>query len=246
MENITLFLGLLLVGVVLSALIVLFVSPKAFPRKEFMGVVWPLVKKYWWKFVGILFIQQGLVNLPGVIVDIVRAVYKLADEEPFTALFDLIATTILGVILQAGLVGIALQVIAGNVPRLGDLFSQWKLFWRYLGASILYGLMTVGGLLLLIVPGMIWFLKFSLWPYFMVEKNVGIIESLKMSSRATAGYKGSLFVLYIYLGALTLLGIAALFLGLFVTTPIAILTLAYVYHKMSGTLQSPVSPPQPA
>lgn len=246
METIYLFLGLLLVGVVFSVLIVLFVSPKAFPRKEFMGTVWPLVKKYWWQFVGILLIQQGLVNLPGIIADVARTAYKLSEEEPLTALFDLIVTTVLGVILQAGLVGIALQVIAGNAPRLGDLFSQWKLFWRYLGASILYGLMTVGGLLLLIVPGMIWSLKFSLWPYFMVEKNVGIIESLKMSSRATAGYKGSLFVLYIYLGALTLLGMAALFLGLFVTTPIALLTLAYAYHKMSGTLQSPASPPQNA
>lgn len=242
MQSPFLFLGLILVVLVLCLLIVFFVSPKAFPRREFLGAVWPLVKKYWWQFVGILFVQQGLVNLPGVIADIVRTTYKLADEEPITALFDLVATTILGVILQAGLVGIALQVIGGGAPRLGDLFSQWKLFWRYLGASIVYGLITLGGSLLLIIPGVIWFLKFSLWPYFMVEKNVGIIEALKMSSHATAGYKGSLFVLYIYLFALTLLGMAALLLGLFVTVPVCMLTFAYVYRKLSAA--SPV--PQPA
>ncbi|MEK7122933.1 MAG: hypothetical protein AAB855_03695 [Patescibacteria group bacterium] len=227
-------LGILLVGIVLALLIVFFVSPKAFPRKEFMGAVWPLVKKYFWIFVGILFIQQILINLPSIITGVLQFVYKIPEDEPISSSLNFIVTTAISIMLQAGLVAIALKTIAGGTPAIADLFSQTRVFLRYLGASILYGLIVFGGFLLLIFPGVMWFLKFSLWPYFLVDQNVGVIESLKMSARATKGYKPSLLVFYIYLGALNLLGVAALFLGLFVTAPITLLAIAWVYRRLSA------------
>ena len=36
-----------------------------------------------------------------------------------------------------------------------DLFSCFPLFFKYLIGSILYGLIVIGGLLLLIIPGII-------------------------------------------------------------------------------------------
>lgn len=228
-------LGLMLFFVVLALLIVFFVSPKAFPRTAFMAVSWPLVKRYVWIFVGILVVQQILVNLPSVITGIIQFSYGLDDDELISNSINLLATAVIGVFLQAGLVSIALKTVAGGgAPRFADLFSQTRVFWRYIGGTILYGLMTVGGLLLLVFPGVIWFIKFSLWPYFLVDKNVGVIESLKMSARATAGHKPSLFVLYIYFAALNLLGLMAFFVGLFITVPITLLTFAWVYRRLSG------------
>lgn len=229
-------LGILLVGIVIALLIVFFVSPKAFPRKEFMGTAWPLAKKYLGTFVGILLVQQILVNLPSIITGVLQFVYKLPEEEPISSSLNFLVTTAISIILQAGLVAIALKTIAGGTPRVADLFSQMRFFWRYLGASILYGLIVLGGFLLLIVPGVIWFLKFSLWPYFLVDQNVGVIESLKLSARATKGYKPSLFVLYIYLGAVNFLGIVALFVGLFFTAPITLLAIAWVYRRLSASV----------
>lgn len=228
-------LGGLLVGLVLALLIVFFVSPKAFPRKEFMSAAWSFVKKYFWVFVGILVVQQVLVNLPSIITGVIQFVYQLPEDEPISTLLNLLVTTVISIVLQAGLVGIALKTIAGGVPRIADLFSQTRVFWRYVGGSILYGLITFGGLLLLVVPGVIWFLKFSLWPYFLVDQNVGVIQSLKMSARATAGYKPSLLVLYIYLGALNILGLLALVVGVFVTMPITLLTMGWVYRRLNTT-----------
>lgn len=240
-----LLLGILMTTIVLALLIVFFVSPKAFSRKEFMGAVWPLVKKHFWLLLAIVIIQQVLVNIPSAITGIIQGLYHLPEDEPISALLSFAAITTIGLILQAGLVGIALTVVSGGEPRIGDLFSKARVFWRYLGCSILYGLMTVGGFFLLVFPGVIWFLKFSLWPYFIVDRNAGVIEALKMSSRATQGYKPSLLVLYIYIMSLNLLGLAALFIGLFVTIPITILTFAWVYRRLSSGIPTPAVAPQP-
>lgn len=213
-----------------------------------MGAVWPLVKKHFWLLLAIVIIQQVLLNVPSALSGVVQGLYHLPEDAPMSTLLSFasfIAMTAIGTILQAGLVGIALTVVSGGAPSIGDLFSKTRVFWRYLGCSILYGLITVGGFFLLVFPGVIWLLKFSLWPYFIVERNAGVIEALKMSSRATQGYKSSLFVLYIYLMSLNLLGLAALFVGLFVTVPITILTFAWVYRRLSGGIPAPAVVPQP-
>lgn len=238
-------LGFIVACLALALLIVFFVSPKAFPRKEYMGAVWPLVKRYFWSFFGILVVWQILVNLPSAVLGIMQALNRIPEGEPISAFLSYGVMTVISTILQAGLISITLTVIGGGAPRFSDLFSQVRLFWRYLAGSILYGLIAFGGFLLLVVPGVVWILKFSLWPYFLVDKNTGVIEAFKMSSRATAGYKRSLFVLYIYLGALNLLGIAALLVGLFVTIPITLLTSAWVYRRLSGGMPAPTAVPQP-
>jgi len=97
MENInmtdaSLVLVLLAVGVALSLLIVFFVSPKAFPRKEFIGAIWPLAKKYFWPFAGLLVIQQVLISLPSAITDVVQALTKLGDDEPVSGLLNFLVS----------------------------------------------------------------------------------------------------------------------------------------------------------
>lgn len=236
-------LGFIVAFLALALLIVLFVSSKAFPRKEFMGVAWPLVKRYFWSFFGIMVVWQILVNLPSVVLGIMQALNRIPEGEPISAFFSYVVMTVISTILQAGLISIMLTVIDGGAPRFSDLFSQVRLFWRYLAGSILYGLIVFGGILLLVVPGVVWSFKFSLWPYFLVDKNTGVIEAFKMSSRATAGYKRSLFVLSIYLTALNLLGSAALLVGLFVTIPITLLTFAWVYRRLSSGIAVPAVAP---
>ncbi|MBI4252560.1 hypothetical protein HY623_00040 [Candidatus Uhrbacteria bacterium] len=240
-----LLLGILMTAIVLALLIVFFVSPKAFPRKEYMGAVWPLFKRHFWLLLAIVIIQQVLANLPSAITGVAQGLFSLGENEPISAILSFVAMIVIVTILQAGLVGIMLTVVSGGTPRLGDLFSKTRVFWRYLGCSILYGLITVGGFFLLVFPGVIWFLKFSLWSYFIVDKNAGVIEALKMSSQATKGYKPSLFVLYIYLMSLNLLGLSALFVGFFVTAPMTLLILAWVYRRLSGGVGTPSAVPKP-
>ena len=76
----------------------------------------------------------------------------------------------------------------------GDTFSKGlHYFWRMLGLEVLIGLIVVGGLILLIVPGIIFLRRYFLAPYFMVDQDLGIRESLRKSSTATKGHSGAIW-----------------------------------------------------
>lgn len=231
--NLLLVFGVLLALIVILLVVVFFVSPKKFSRKEFIGEAWLLVKKHFWVLVGVVALQFILINLPSIVEEAVKNVYKLREINLLASFSNTIITIVIAAIVQPGLINIALKTIAGGAPRFEDLFSQSRVALKYFCGSLLYNVIVFVGLLLLVVPGVIWFLKFSFWQYALVDKNVGILESFHASSRMTAGYKRSLFVLYVYLGALNALGILALGVGLLVTAPITILVLARVYRKLS-------------
>jgi uncharacterized membrane protein len=73
--------------------------------------------------------------------------------------------------------------------------------------------------------------------YLIVDKNSRIIESLKKSWEITKGSTWNLFLLYLLLGLINLLGIFALIVGLFWSIPTTMIAEAFVYRKLSSELK---------
>ncbi len=231
------FAGLFLVVVAACLLIVFLISPKDFSRKEVLGTVWPLTKKYLWFFIGVMIFQQIFVQIPTLLTALVQTALNVPNDEPISSTANFIVSFVLGIIIQSGFIALALHAIDGALPRFSDLFSQFSVFWRYVGASILYGLLLFVGFLLLIVPGIYWMITYAFWPYFLVDKKVSIIESFKMSAQATKGHKWSLLLLYVFIIALNILGLCVFFVGVLVTAPMTALMLAYAYRKLTNSLK---------
>jgi hypothetical protein len=112
-----------------------------------------------------------------------------------------------------------------------------KLMPVYYVASALFCLMIGAGLLALFIPGVYLYLRFGFYNYFIVDQNVGAVESLKRSWRSTAGYGWDLLVLYIIYWCMPNLG----FLGLILTASIGILMIASAYRQLNVS----VKPAQP-
>jgi uncharacterized membrane protein len=89
-------------------------------------------------------------------------------------------------------------------------------------------------LILLGFPGIMWGVKFSLWPYFVIDKGLGPIAALKASSRTTMGVKRDLLGFNILLGLINLAGLLCLILGVFATYPTVIVAHALVYRQLSA------------
>jgi len=85
---------------------------------------------------------------------------------------------------------------------------------------------------LLIIPGIIWAIKFYFFSYLIVDKGLGPIEALKRSSAITDGSKWDLFLLGLLLFGINLIGAIPFFLGWFVTIPISMVATAFVYRKL--------------
>ena len=56
--------------------------------------------------------------------------------------------------------------------------------------SVLIALMTIGGLILLIVPGLIVIRRYFLAPYVMVDQDTGILESMRRSAAMSKPHSG--------------------------------------------------------
>lgn len=139
--------------------------------------------------------------------------------------------------LKAGFINLMFKIHDTGEGSVGDIFTRFYLAPRLFAAAILFGLILLGGLILLIIPGIYWAIRFSLFPYFIVDKELGAIEALRHSYRATAHYEWSLlaiFLLLVLLVAIPIIGGTLFFFML----PIV---MVYIYRKL--TSQPPIIPP---
>jgi uncharacterized membrane protein len=110
------------------------------------------------------------------------------------------------------------------------------------GFRLLAGLLSGG--LLAAIPCVVVALMLSQHPYLILDRNAGVIESLSVSKRITAGNK--LMLLAIYAAALMgsmVIHQATFNLGVFVTVPFMLLMSAVIYLAMTGQATAGQSPP---
>lgn len=107
-----------------------------------------------------------------------------------------LANMVLNLIVQGGLVRATMTAAEGDRATLGEcLTTGLRRALPLLGVAILSGLGIGLGFLLLIVPGVILYLIWSVAiPVAVVERH-GVIGSLRRSSELTSGAKGSIFAL---------------------------------------------------
>ncbi len=157
---------------------------------------------------------------------------------------------ILGMVLQywmqMGMIMIALKVFDSKPFQVMDIFPMnLELFLRYIGCMILYFLIVMGGMLLLIVPGVIWAYKYMLAPTLVLDKNMKVMDAIKLSGRISDGSKWKLFCLMILIVGVNILGALCLLVGMTLTIPMSGLAMVYAYRKLADTSRQDQTIPIP-
>ncbi len=142
------------------------------------------------------------------------------------------------IIVRIGYTKIFLRITDGDKPKFTDIFSEYRLFWKYLGVSILIPITVFAGLILLIVPGIIWAVRFSLSTFIVVDTKVGPIVAMKESWAITEGSFWSLLLFWIAVGAANIVGFLALGIGLLVSIPVTTFAAIHVYRELSKSKAS--------
>lgn len=87
-----------------------------------------------------------------------------------------------------------IKSIRGEVIGLKEAFNAGlHYFWRFLGLSISVGIVVFVGLLLFIVPGIIFIRRYFLSAYFLVDQDLKVFESMRRSSATTKGHSGAVW-----------------------------------------------------
>ncbi|MDP3986233.1 MAG: hypothetical protein U1C53_02205 [Candidatus Veblenbacteria bacterium] len=208
-------------------------TPITFGGREALTFGWQQTTANLKYFIGLVLVAAVVFILPSYLGQV------LQERSLGLSVLVFLAAWVLQLSVGLGLIGIALKFCSGVKPPLSELFNYFHRLLPYLGASVLYGLIILAGLVLLVVPAFVWGVKFSLFPYFMIDRGAGVIESLHLSGQATRGVKWQLFCFVILLALINLAGALVVGLGLLVTVPVTYLALAWVYRRLASQL--PVS-----
>jgi len=169
----------------------------------------------------------GLAIVAMLIVCMIN-VFPVFTESVVVALVSAFFT----MVVALGVMRIALRFVDGDRGELVDLFAKIPLIIPYLIASIVVGIVTTVGFILLIIPGIYWGLRLQFFGWVIVDKEVGPFEAVNESWEITRGSAWQLFLLWWVLFFVNVLGFMALGIGLLVTVPLSLVAMGYVYRTL--------------
>lgn len=175
------------------------------------------------------------------------------------AAFLRFAASIAQYVLTVGLVVIALKLTRDQKASYGDIVPQLSVLLRYLGATILSGLVIAVAVLIplalafisviglhasamgivlgvifgiaTLVLGCYYSLRFFFVRYLAIDGAHSIVSTLKVSAKMTHGIKWRLLLFTLAAIGLNILGFIALGVGLLVSVPVTIVASAHIYTK---------------
>lgn len=178
-----------------------FINMKTISLGEVFGTSWKLFAKRW----QVLLLATIIVGLISSVLSWVSSAGSpttFSESEldfNFGPLYGVIslAQFLLSVFLGIGLLMIMLRVARDQDATLSQLFQGGKYFLRTIFGGILFIIGSAFLSLLLLVPGIYFMLRFHLFSYAIVDKNMGISASFAESTRLTKGVMWQLLLLYV-------------------------------------------------
>ncbi len=228
---------------------------KSFSALDAVSTGWQLTKKYFIISLGLVLaytILSGLLGLGGdsfigivmqlanMVVSIIfsmgmiRITLNAVDgQEPYFAAFKETlprfgSFLLMGIIMAVAMFVPALlimfilfAVVGGNM----DILSLSEPDWTDLA--------SIGWIVLLgMVPVIYLSIRFVFAQYLLIDKNMGAIEALKTSWKATAPIQGQVFLFFILILLLLVLGLICFFVGIFVSMIIVLYAEAALYRQV--------------
>ncbi len=194
---------------------------------EALGFGWRTFRDNLWLMVGAVAIVMVAGYAPAIFTWIV------GDDSALVVLAASVLGYVLSLFIALGYTRLALRLVDGQPGAIGDLFSCGRLVVRMVLASLLYMLIVMGGTILLIVPGMIWAIKFQYYMYAIVDEDAGVMESLRRSSAITRGEKFHLFGFGLVAGLVGMVGLLVLVVGVLASGAVVALAYAHVYRRLT-------------
>lgn len=150
------------------------------------------------------------------------------------AIFTLsrIVSQVFSLFLGLGLCRIGLNLASGKEASVGMLFGEGNKLLRAIGATILFYVAFIVGLILFVVPGIYIALRYGLCMVAIVDRDMGIMEAFSYSSSITTNNRVNIFVFWLLTILVMLAGFLALCVGIFIAMPIVWMASMIVYRWM--------------
>ena len=162
---------------------------------------------------------------------IMQPFIQLLASKGIMAIFSLFIIAMACSYLMFGYINYTLRVYDRGYAEFSDLFPSFGRVLKVMLAWCIFTSMVSVGLALLVIPGIYLMIRFGFFSYLILDKNVGVFDSLKMSWRITRGYGGELFVLLCFATVLHTIG-GLTIIGMIFIVPLIYVTAASAYRHL--------------
>ncbi|MDB5244983.1 MAG: hypothetical protein JWN90_88 [Parcubacteria group bacterium] len=204
--------------------------------KECLSFGWSAFKIRPWLFVQV----SAIVVLANLVISGIQSVLQVGGSYVLGPNSDV-------VMVAAAVVGMGLSFLvsmgktafylgAHDSVEGSSLRALWHPYpyVKFVGTSLLLGLVVLVGFILVIVPGIIFGVMFGFSLYLVIEEDLNPIEAFKKSALLTKGNRMPLFLLGLALIGINLIGLIVFLVGLLVTLPVSALAVVHAYRTLAG------------
>ena len=201
---------------------------------------WELFKKHWGYVLGVTILYLIIGNAFSLLSIVAQS--NSSEPSGLSSSLDVVSN-LWAIFLAIGITRLYFALFDKDKEDFALLFSGLDIYLRYLGASILIGLIVVGGLILFIIPGIYFALKYQFAFYLIIDKNMRVRDSMRLSAKMTKGVKMKLLGFSFVIGLINLVGLLLFGVGLLVTIPVSGLANLSLYRHFEKNMKVSASVP---
>lgn len=134
--------------------------------------------------------------------------------------------------LMLGLHRVALETVDGKAPKVTDLTALLERGPTFLLAFCIYSVAVIGGLVLLIVPGIYLAVRYALFGQIIATRSTSAFAAFRDAAALSDGRFATVFAVLLIAFLLNLAGAAFLGLGLLITFPVSLLATSDLYRSL--------------
>jgi uncharacterized membrane protein len=173
---------------------------------------WQTMKKYFIELLLVIFVFI-LLSIPLGIVNSLIDPYT--EGFAFFTLFNVAYGIIVMGPVSYGVKWIFLKAVRNEPFKTYDMFMAFQNIWNVVLANILVSIIVGIGIVLLIIPGIIFACRLAFVPYLVMDQKMEAIDAIKKSWELTRGYSWTIFGMGVMSFFIALAGVICLVVGIF-------------------------------
>lgn len=136
--------------------------------------------------------------------------------------------------IQYGASWVFLRAVRSERIEVKDIFVVFQRnYWNAVIANIVVSIIVVMGLVMLIVPGIIFACRLAFVPYLVVDREMDVMDALRVSWDMTRGYGMQIFLMGLLAIPVVIVGLICLFVGVFISVMWISAAFAVMYHAVA-------------
>lgn len=192
-----------------------------------------------WKYI----LELLLITVIGIVVSLPLGWTNEAREvggagAALLSIFALAYGILLAGPIDYGISFAHLKAARGDQLIVKDMFEAFQNYLNAVLANLLVGIIVCIGLVLLIVPGIVFACKLVFVPYLVVDRKMEAIEAVKESWRMTEGHSWKVFLIGLLAIPIAIAGLICFGVGIIASLMWIRLAFASLYHAVSVSGQA--------